>query len=56
MRGARSLRSSTKRGKAIDRVSIRNPGRRTRTVYAAVGFDSDKRVELFNTSYVLRAR
>ena len=56
VRGARSLRSSSKSGRAIDRVSIRNPGRRTRTVYAAVGFDSDKRVELFNASYVLRAR
>ena len=53
---ARSLRSSSRRGKATDRVSVRNPGRRTRTVYAAVGFDSDKRVTLFNTSYLLRAR
>ena len=52
---SRSL-SSTKRGEATDRLAIRNRARRARTFYAAVGFDADKTVELFNTSYVLRAR
>jgi subtilisin family serine protease len=56
VRDSRSLRSSSRRGRAIDRVRIRNRGRRTRTYYVAAGFDADKRVRLYNTSYRLRAR
>jgi subtilisin family serine protease len=56
VRAGRSLDSSSRAGGAIDRLAIRNRGRRTRTYYAAVGFDSTKDVELYNTSYELRAR
>ena len=53
---AGSLRSSSQRGGATERISVRNRGRRTRTFYVAVGFNARKDVELFNASYVLRAR
>jgi hypothetical protein len=56
VRRSSALRSSSKRAGATERVSVRNRGRGTRTVYAAVGFNRRKRVGLFNTSYVLRAR
>jgi hypothetical protein len=56
VRNSRSLRSSTKRGDATERLRIGNRGRGTRTIYVAVGFKSGKRVKLFNASYVLRAR
>ncbi len=56
VRRSRSLRSSTRGGDRTERVTIRNRGRRVRTYYAAVGFAADKEIELFNASYVLRAR
>jgi hypothetical protein len=56
VRGSRSLLNSSKNGKASERLTIRNRGRRTRTFYAAVGFNSRKQIELFNASYLLRAR
>jgi hypothetical protein len=56
VRSSRSLASSTRNGGANERLTVRNRGRRTRTFYAAVGFDSTKDVELFNTAYELRAR
>ena len=56
VRKSRSLRSSTRAGDATERLTIRNRGRRTRTYYVAVGFDSRKEIELYNTSYRLRAR
>jgi subtilisin family serine protease len=56
VRTSPSRRSSSKRGDATERISVRNRGERTRTIYVAVGFNARKRVELFNTSYVLRAR
>jgi len=56
VRGSRSLRRSIESGDATDRVSVRNRGRRTRTLYVAVGFHADKRLKLLNASYVLRAR
>ena len=51
-----SLRSSSRNGDATERISVRNRGSRTRTIYVAVGFNRRKKVELFNTSYLLRAR
>ena len=54
VRDSRSLRSSSRRGTAPERISIRNRAGRTRTFYVAVGFDADKRVELYNASYRLR--
>jgi hypothetical protein len=56
VRDGRSLRSSSRRGRATDRVRIRNRGRKTRTYYVAAGFDADKRVRLYNVSYRLSAR
>jgi Subtilase family len=56
VRTSRPLRTSIRRGRAIERASVRNRGRRTRTIHVAVGFDADKKLELFNTSYVLRVR
>jgi subtilisin family serine protease len=56
VRSSGALASSTRNGGANERLTIRNRGRRTRTFYAAVGFDAEKDVELFNTSYELRAR
>ena len=56
VRKSGSLRSSSKPGGATERISIRNKGRGTRTIYVAVGFNARKDVELFNTSYVLRVR
>ena len=56
VRRNRSLRSSSRRGKRTERIRVRNRGRGTRTIYVAVGFDSDKRVRLFNAGYKLRAR
>ena len=53
---SRSLRSSSRRGSATERINVRNRRGRTRTYYVAVGFDSDKQVELFNAGYRLRAR
>jgi len=49
---SRSLRSLA----ATERINVRNRRGRTRTYYVAVGFDSDKQVELFNAGYRLRAR
>jgi hypothetical protein len=56
VRKSRSLRSSSRKGGATERLSVRNRGRRTRTVYVAVGFNSRKQVKLFNASYRLSAR
>ena len=56
VRKARPLRISSASGEATDRLSVANRGDRTRTLYVAVGFRAGKRVRLFNTSYVLRAR
>jgi subtilisin family serine protease len=56
VRKSRSLRSSSKQGDATERLTVRNRGRRTRTVYVAVGFDARKKVKLYNASYRLRAR
>jgi len=55
VRKSRSLRNSSKRA-GTERISVRNKGRGTRTIYVAVGFNADKDVELFNASYRLRAR
>jgi hypothetical protein len=56
VRRSRSLRSSSRRGKRTERLSLRNKRGRTRTFYVAVGFNARKTVKLFNASYVLRAR
>ena len=40
VRKSGSLRSSSRRGDATERISVRNRGRRTRTFYVAVGFDA----------------
>ena len=56
VRKSGSLRSSSKPGGATERISIRNKRPRTRTFYVAVGFNARKTLELFNASYVLRAR
>jgi hypothetical protein len=56
VRETRSLRSSSRNGKAPERLEVRNGGRRTQTYYVAVGFNARKDVTLFNTSYVLEAR
>ena len=52
---ARAARCAARRagGGAVERLSIRNRGRRTRTFYVAAGFDSDKDVELYNVGYRL---
>jgi subtilisin family serine protease len=49
------IASSSRKGKRTDSLSIRNRSRRTRTFYAAVGFDSRKDVKLFDTGYTLFA-
>jgi len=51
-----SLRSSFKNGGATERLSIRNRGRRARTLYAAVGFHSRKTPKILDATYVLRVR
>ena len=56
VRSSRSLASSSRGGGSIERLTIRNRGRRTRTFYATVGFNASKDIELYNTSYELRAR
>ncbi len=56
VRSSRSLRSSSRGGGAVERLSIRNRARRTRTFYVAAGFDSDKDVELYNVGYRLWVR
>jgi hypothetical protein len=56
VREGRPLRSSIRHGEATERISVRNRGRGTRAIYVAVGFDADKKLRLYNTSYVLRAR
>ena len=53
---AHFLRRSVRNGKRIDRVTVRNRGRKTTTFYAAVGFFEGKRLKLLNASYTLRAR
>ena len=56
VRKSSSLRSSSRGGDRTERLTIRNRGRRTRTYYVAIGFNSRKDLELYNTSYRLRAR
>jgi hypothetical protein len=51
-----SLFSSFKSGGATERLSVRNRGRRTRTFYAAVGFQSRKTPKILDATYVLRVR
>jgi hypothetical protein len=50
-----SLFSSSK-SRGAERLTIRNRGRRTRTLYAAVGFHSRKTPKILDATYVLRVR
>lgn len=52
----RQVAGSSLSGSRIDRVSVRNRGRRTATFYVAVGFSSRKSRTLLNATYELRAR
>jgi hypothetical protein len=56
VRRSSSLRSSSKGGGATERLSVRNKGGGTKTIYVAVGFNARKKVTKFDASYVLRAR
>jgi hypothetical protein len=51
----RSIARSTRSGRRTDTVTVRNRGRKTTTFYAAVGFNTSKRLSLLNASYTLRA-
>jgi hypothetical protein len=51
----RSIARSTRSGRRTDSVTVRNRGRKTTTFYAAVGFNTRKRLSLLNASYTLRA-
>jgi hypothetical protein len=53
---ADSIMRSSRSGKRVDRVAVRNRGRKTTTYYAVVGFRSNKRLKLLNAGYTLRAR
>jgi Subtilase family len=55
VRNSRSIVRSTRSGRRTDTVTVRNRGRRTTTFYAAVGFNTRKRLSLLNASYTLRA-
>ena len=55
VRNSRSIARSTRSGRRTDTVTVRNRGRRTTTFYAAVGFNTRKRLSLLNASYTLRA-
>jgi hypothetical protein len=52
---SRSVARSTRSRRRIDRVTVRNRGRKTTTFYAVVGFRQGKELELLNASYTLRA-
>ena len=56
VRNSRSLRSSTRSGRATERLTISNRRGRTRTFYVTVGFRAGRTPRLFNAAYVLRAR
>jgi hypothetical protein len=56
VRTSRPLRSSIGSGKATERITVRNRRRGTRTIHVAVGFEKNKKLRIFNASYVLRAR
>jgi hypothetical protein len=56
VRKAESIARSTRSGKRTDRVTVRNRGSKTTTFYAAVGFNSRKRLKLLNATYTLGVR
>jgi len=53
---SRALTGSSRRGQATDRASVRNRGRRRRTLYVAVGFSEANPLRVVDANYVLRAR
>jgi hypothetical protein len=55
VRKTNSISRSTRSGQRTDTVTVRNRGRKTTTFYAAVGFNTRKRLSLLNASYTLRA-
>ena len=55
-RRTRPIARSTRTGKRVDRVSVRNRGGKTTTYYVAVGFNSGKRLPLLNATYTLQVR
>jgi len=56
VRKTRHIRSSSRSGTKTERITIRNRGRTTKTVYAAVGFSRFKKHKLLNATYALNAR